>query len=131
MAIKQKTPTEPIQVPEKPIERSLTINDFKMWISGIEEMQEDSWSPSPSQWRRIREKIDLIIVEVKHVESQPQSSNPYERAYVAPISTPASAFERAPVLSVGVPSGVPMATGDGQTIKTPSSNTTGYKTQFA
>lgn len=39
---------------------TITINDFKMWLSGVEEMQDDDWTPTQSQWKRIRGKIDNI-----------------------------------------------------------------------
>lgn len=45
----------------------ITINDFKMWLSGVEEMQDDDWTPSSTQWKRIRGKIDDIEEQVKEV----------------------------------------------------------------
>lgn len=40
--------------------QELTIKEFKMWLRGVEEMQDDSWCPSPTQWKKIRAKIDEI-----------------------------------------------------------------------
>lgn len=40
--------------------QTITIKEFKMWLSGVEEMQDDGWIPSPAQWAKIREKIDTI-----------------------------------------------------------------------
>ena len=42
----------------KPTKQSL--GEFKAWLSGVEEMQPESWSPDLSQWRKIRDKIDNI-----------------------------------------------------------------------
>ncbi|MGZ8924290.1 MAG: hypothetical protein ACXW2E_00270 [Nitrososphaeraceae archaeon] len=40
--------------------KKLTITEFRFWLEGVEEMQSDEWNPNPQQWKRIREKIDLI-----------------------------------------------------------------------
>jgi len=40
--------------------RPLTLAEFKMWLLGVEEMQDDGWVPSPDQWKRIRNRIDAI-----------------------------------------------------------------------
>lgn len=41
--------------------KKLSLNEFRAWLSGVEEMQDDSWTPSASQWRTIRSKIDEVI----------------------------------------------------------------------
>lgn len=40
---------------------TITIKEFRMWLQGVEEMQDAAWVPNPMQWRRIREKIDTIV----------------------------------------------------------------------
>lgn len=42
-------------------EKKLTINEFKMWLQGVEEMQQPDWIPDARQWEKIRQKIDMII----------------------------------------------------------------------
>lgn len=42
---------------------SISITQFKAWLSGFEEMQPKSWSPSKDQWVKIRAKIDQLSEE--------------------------------------------------------------------
>jgi hypothetical protein len=42
-------------------DRQITVSEFLMWIEGIEEMSEDDWSPNPSQWKKIRQKINTMV----------------------------------------------------------------------
>ncbi|MDE1830607.1 MAG: hypothetical protein KGI25_09820 [Thaumarchaeota archaeon] len=56
----------PKQIQEKPQQpptpkKKLTLNEFRAWLSGVEEMQESDWTPSASQWRTIRAKIEEVI----------------------------------------------------------------------
>lgn len=37
--------------------KTITVKEFKMWLEGVEEMQEEGWTPLPAQWARIRAKI--------------------------------------------------------------------------
>ncbi len=37
-----------------------TLNEFRAWLSGVEEMQEDEWVPNNTQWELIRQRIALI-----------------------------------------------------------------------
>lgn len=39
----------------------LTLNQFKSWLEGVEEMQGEDWTPSPEQWKKIRNKISLMF----------------------------------------------------------------------
>ena len=41
-------------------EKKLTVKEFKYWLEGVEEMQDEGWYPDPRQWKRIREKIGLL-----------------------------------------------------------------------
>lgn len=45
--------------------QKITIKEFRMWLQGVEEMQDSAWTPNPTQWQRIREKIDTINDEVE------------------------------------------------------------------
>ena len=40
--------------------KKLTVKEFTMWLQGVEEMQEEGWTPTGTQWKRIRDKINLI-----------------------------------------------------------------------
>ena len=50
----------------------ISLSEFRAWLSGVEEMQEDNWSPSKTQWDTIRRKMDSIV-EDETVEAQPAS----------------------------------------------------------
>jgi hypothetical protein len=39
---------------------NITIKEFRMWLEGVEEMQDEGWVPDPKQWARIRSKINSI-----------------------------------------------------------------------
>jgi hypothetical protein len=57
--MKQKKTTTAAKAPKQ--NKKLSLNEFRAWLSGVEEMQSDDWTPDPTQWRRIREKIEDII----------------------------------------------------------------------
>jgi hypothetical protein len=57
---KQSAAPAPTPQPAAP-KKKLALNEFRAWLSGVEEMQEPDWTPSPSQWRTIRAKIDEVI----------------------------------------------------------------------
>ena len=38
----------------------ITIEEFRAWLSGVEDMQPENWCPTQEQWKKIREKIELI-----------------------------------------------------------------------
>lgn len=40
--------------------KTITVKEFRMWLQGVEEMQDAAWVPNPTQWQRIREKINSI-----------------------------------------------------------------------
>jgi hypothetical protein len=47
----------------KPIisEQPISINEFKSWIAGVEDMQGLNWFPTHDQWIKIRAKIDALV----------------------------------------------------------------------
>jgi hypothetical protein len=44
-------------------DQKITIKEFKMWLEGVIEMQDDGWTPDPKQWTKILEKIHNINEE--------------------------------------------------------------------
>lgn len=48
------------QQPSTP-KKKLTFHDFRVWLSGVEEMQDGDWTPSPTQWKTIRDKIEDVV----------------------------------------------------------------------
>ena len=62
MAVKKKKTNE------------ISVSEFKSWISGIEDMQDDDWVPNKVQWDKIKSKINLLAetVEIEATETEPQ-----------------------------------------------------------
>ena len=54
---------------------TIDIDTFKAWLSGVEDMQGDDWTPSAEQWKKIRSKINLLTIteyeDPKHFPQQP------------------------------------------------------------
>ena len=48
----------------------MSVQEFKMWIKGLSDFQDDNWSPNKSQWEHIRLLIDSLSDNV--VVSRPQ-----------------------------------------------------------
>jgi len=125
--------------------KKLTIKEFKMWLQGVEEMQDENWIPTATQWKRIREKIDDINDQAPAAPAQPAPvmyappaptyATPAGPTVLAPggMGNPAGAtapsFAPAPP-----PAGVPLASGSEQIpVKTPNIDTTNgqYRSAFA
>jgi hypothetical protein len=67
-----------------------TLPEFHAWLSGVEEMQEEGWTPTPVQWKKIREKIFSIeIVPVTAVAPISHYGNNH-------VPVPAPAYEHRP-----------------------------------
>lgn len=54
---------------KKKSKNEISVSEFKSWISGIEDMQEDDWVPNKSQWDKIKAKIELLSDD--YIESSP------------------------------------------------------------
>ena len=68
---------------------TITIKEFRMWLQGVEEMQDAAWVPSPTQWQRIREKIDTIRDEVPQAG---QVGNQSLQHIAPPVSIPGNEY---------------------------------------
>lgn len=118
--------------------KSITIKEFKMWLQGVEEMQEEGWTPSTSQWKRIRDKIDQVSEDQVVVGSTgPVLYRGADNMIPRPgpsVVVPAhpSALEVAPQPR-GPVGGAPVATEPGTAVKTPNIDTSRakYQTPFA
>lgn len=60
MAAKYKPKPKPVVVSK------ISVREFRAWLSGVEEMQPDGWSPDAGQWKKIREKINTLADSVVH-----------------------------------------------------------------
>lgn len=52
-------------------DETIDIDTFKAWLSGVEDMQGDDWTPSAEQWKKIRAKINLLSVP-EYEDQRPQ-----------------------------------------------------------
>lgn len=80
---------------------TISLEQFRAWLAGVEDMQEDGWTPSASQWNKIRSKIDDIALPMQ-VNSIPASGQRTR----TPLMEPGPSFIPSPTQSVfdGLPS---------------------------
>lgn len=67
-----------------PVKKELSMSQFRAWLEGVEEMQDEDWHPSASQWKTIRAKFDLIV-EAKAPVAAPIAIGPMP---IAPAPAP-------------------------------------------
>lgn len=41
--------------------QTITVSEFKAWLAGVEDMQGANWIPSKEQWKKIRNKINILV----------------------------------------------------------------------
>lgn len=102
----------------------ISLRDFKSWLAGVEDMQPDNWSPTPEQWKRIRDKIDAIdVVEREEAVQEKPGKGAKARAMPAP-SGPTVDVERLEQLldSTTMPSQIPPVVGADGAIIHPSTS---------
>lgn len=69
-------------------EKQITVREFRMWLQGVEEMQDEGWVPSNAQWAKIRQKIDSIS-DTQAQEPPPiRMASPGFLPAPAPVATP-------------------------------------------
>ena len=68
----------------------MTIAEFKSWIAGIEDMNEDDWVPNAVQWGKIRSKISLLTEQEADVVEyqQPQVQQYAYQQQLPPVYQP-------------------------------------------
>lgn len=125
--------------------KAQTLTEFKAWLSGVEEMQEEGWVPNEQQWELIRERIDRIKEdEPKKDQTTQHSAQPRGTHPVAqqPVDVPMipsvpSAFDKANVREDSTLRAVrklppTMATDPSKPVKTPEIDTSKgeYKSGF-
>lgn len=109
-------------------QRTISIREFKMWLQGVEEMQDEGWTPTATQWKRIREKIELINndgqtpVVTSPVWAATPPARPTDQPRPPAVPAGPSALEGAgqPTLAPRTASGMPtsMAAVSGTAVKT-------------
>lgn len=120
-------------------EKTISVREFRMWLQGVEEMQDDDWTPSPQQWKRIRDKINNIdgnAATVTKPTPAPQPPLQYAQAAI-----PTGPIPRVPEPTLAGPSSMafpqhpqlnPLLAGSGGQVKTPDIDTSakGYESGF-
>lgn len=126
-------------------EKPISVREFRMWLQGVEEMQDDDWTPSPQQWKRIRQKINSINEAAPPAPApaappppplqiaSPTFVNPNARA--PGLTLPEQAIPAGPsslVIPQSRPQMNPLLAGGGGQIKTPDIDTSanGYESGF-
>ena len=78
----------------------ISLNDFKAWLQGVEDMQDDGWVPSAVQWKKIRMKIDQVGASPLPVASPMFPTYPPNvRGGIEPVY----GAQSAPVSSLNIP----------------------------
>jgi hypothetical protein len=126
MTKQKKTTTTSTTAAVEPKVKTQTLREFRAWLSGVEEMQSDDWSPDLTQWRRIRERIENISEPKNSFKSGGTGPSDEDFHPVAPMPVRASgpsAFA-APAVLMAPPAPLPtfMNTSgvEGARVKTPN-----------
>lgn len=124
----------------------ITVKEFRMWLQGVEEMQDPAWVPNPTQWVRIREKINTISEDPEPVAPVPQYQQPSVSYPVPPtgvhlgndvpgIPMYQPSFQQRPWAPPAPPAGGMFATPEAPNtpVRTPNIDTTDgtYQSSFA
>lgn len=80
--------------------KKYTLAEFKAWLEGVEEIQENDWYPNLSQWKMIRERIGAIVEPPPIIKQVPVEPT---RQHVPMRPRPEH---------VAVPTTLPVVTGD-------------------
>lgn len=66
----------------------ISFTEFKAWLQGVEEMQEDDWAPNHIQWKKIKEKLSQVNFPQPHSNIATQRVRTVEQ----PMYQPAPEF---------------------------------------
>ena len=103
--------------------KEITIMEFRAWLQGVEEMQEDDWHPNETQWKKIRGKIDCVIQGVQPVA--PSGFVPQQPQQIIQNFQPdRSALDNVPMpVPIQLNPNAPMNKVEGEQVKTPNIDT--------
>jgi hypothetical protein len=76
--------------------QKMSVSQFKMWIQGLSEFQDDDWVPNVNQWNLIRERIDLLDEE-QHTVVHHQGPQ-YTPSLVQHVTLPATGVTTVPTV---------------------------------
>lgn len=125
---------------EKEVKPQITVKDFKNWLEGVIEMQDEDWVPDARQWNRILGKIydisdSTLVVPAQNIYTPRPQVN--EQHFISPVSPtpfdsiPQEVFQHVPPVAPNLTG--PFARDQGGIpVRTPDIDTTaGYKSTFA
>lgn len=110
--------SNPRRISKKPKEvqdDTIDIDTFKAWLSGVEDMQGDDWTPSAEQWKKIRSKINLLTAP----EYEDPKIYPQQPIYRQP-QTPS--WGGGPSMPITLPVQGPIAYPQGSSLEAPRPN---------
>ncbi len=123
--------------------KTLTIRDFKVMIEGMDMVLGEDWYPTEAQWKRIRDKINLLIetadyqVMNTNMNTRPIAPTSNVALPQVPVDNLMAGFPQVPVPNVLVDPTIPLVSSltqlaDGSKgVKTPDIDTTGgYDSKF-
>lgn len=86
-------------------DQTITVSEFKQWLSGVEDMQQAGWVPNDEQWKKIRSKIaalsDEVFEEVVAAPIQAVVPQHYPQQYPQYVPAPPMPHARHPQTSLG------------------------------
>lgn len=96
-------------------DKKISFQEFKAWLQGVEEMQDEGWSPTPVQWQKIKEKLGQIDLSAQLVAPRPANVE-YRPTFVPPPEsrleqevpfTPPPSVMQPPVSRLSTPTNIP------------------------
>jgi len=112
---------------EEKKEKKITLEQFRAWLEGVEEMQEDAWAPDVRQWAKIRRRIDNIegttnVAQPQQVLNAPQYHQPV--AQVSAFDPIVPPDRPAPVVDMSQNAPIANDPSGKRAVKTPDIDTT-------
>lgn len=80
----------------------ISFDEFKAWLSGVEDLQEKDWAPSKEQWIIIRDKINSIVVS-SSMDKRPEVRQVPHQSYNTQDDYQQVRYASAPSITTNVP----------------------------
>lgn len=89
--------------------KRISLNEFRAWLEGVEELQANDWTPSADQWKLIRAKMNNIVAQKQQSTPAPTPQGFHTPGRVSPVQELQASLPPLPPLSPpvgGIPPGV-------------------------
>lgn len=83
--------------------KKISLNEFKAWLEGVEELQPSGWAPNADQWVLIRDKIKSIKEEPKSEHKSEPANIPEQDIQLAQPQQNSGTFIPPPPPVGGIP----------------------------